>query len=369
MRMDTPLVTFAIPAFSRPQLLAEALASIAAQTLAVDYNVVICDDGGLEATREVAARFSAAPCTYHRNEPPPGGVSNWNRCLRMARGRWVMVLHEDDAIFPWFLELTVPRLRDGLAAVCMRTVQGPAIPALARPAGGPRIVEYRPAYFLKSSMTPFPGVLIRRDLALQLGGFDERQGPLADYDFWYRLACAGPVEVVQSVGAFYRVAPGQWTERAWDRMLRLTHLLRLRVAREQLSRRRKLGRWMARFFTYRTARSYFRRFPERPASLERTLRFRRIPLSGLPSGWVWAALRAQSRPRLPPFELIPPQKENDGRFSIAGAVFGPFWLFFRSYVLRRGFLDGFPGFYIASAIAFNEFVRYSRLWESKHKKA
>jgi hypothetical protein len=140
-------------------------------------------------------------------------------------------------------------------------------------------------------MTPFPGVLIRRDLALGLQGFDERWGPLADYEFWYRLACAGPVEVVRAVGAFYRVAPGQWTDGEWGRMLGLAHLLRLRIARDQFPAAPRRGRWFARFFTCRNGQSYARRFPERPASLQRALRFGRIPGAGLPSGWVWQALK------------------------------------------------------------------------------
>ena len=294
-RMDSPLITFAIPAYNRPRLLAEALSGIASQTRAVDYEVVICDDGGLDETRRLAAEFPGGRCTYHRNDPPLGGVGNWNRCIERARGRWVMVLHEDDALYPWYLDLVVPLLRDDLAAICTRTVQGAGLPARPRPGGRPRAKAYRPGYFLKSSMTPFPGVLVRRDLALRLRGFDEKQGPLADYDFWYRLACAGPVEVVRGVAAFYRVSPGQWTERTWGRMLQLSHLLRLRIAREQFPGRPRLGRWFARFFTYRNALSYARRFPERPASLRRTLRFRRIPLSGAPSGWVWAGLRALSK--------------------------------------------------------------------------
>ena len=181
--MDPPLVTFAIPAYNRPRLLAEALSGIAAQTLSVDYEVVICDDGGLEETRNLAAQFPGGRCAYFRNDPPLGGVGNWNRCLQMARGQWVTVLHEDDALYPWYLASVVPRLREDLAAVCTQTVQGPAQPNRSPPNGQPAIMAYPPAYFLKSSMTPFPGVLLRRELASKLNGFDERQGPLADYDF------------------------------------------------------------------------------------------------------------------------------------------------------------------------------------------
>ena len=56
------------------------------------------------------------------------------------------------------------------------------------------------------------------------------------------------------------------------------------------------------------------------------------------------------------------------RFSLPAAVFRPWWRFFRAYVLRRGFLDGFPGFYIAVATAFGSFVRYSRLYEAENRR-
>jgi hypothetical protein len=57
------------------------------------------------------------------------------------------------------------------------------------------------------------------------------------------------------------------------------------------------------------------------------------------------------------------QLERGRRWSAAEAVFRPWWRFFRAYVLRRGFLDGYPGYYIAKATAFAALVRYSRLYE------
>jgi glycosyltransferase involved in cell wall biosynthesis len=290
-REGAPLITFGIPAYNRPHLLAEALASIAAQTTAVDYEVVVCDDGQTDDNRRVVAQFPTARFSYHPNRPALGPVGNWNECLRHARGHWVMVLHEDDTLYPWYLAVVLPRLRADLAAVCTKTVQGAVAPALSAPTGPPGVWPYPPRNFLKSSMTPFPGVLVRRELARHLGGFDERAGPLADYEFWYRLACAGRVEMVRTVGAFYRVSAGQWTERAWVPMIRETHLLRLRIAREQFPASPRLGRWLARFFTYRNALSYAHRFAGRPAPLNRALRLGRIPFARLPSGWVWAALR------------------------------------------------------------------------------
>ena len=290
-----PLITFGIPAYNRPELLAQTLASIAAQTAAADYEVVVCDDGARPETEGTVAKFCPERFFYHRNATSLGPVGNWNECLRRARGRWVMILHEDDTLYPWYLQVVLPRLREGIAAVCTQVASGAAPPQRCAPAGSPKVRFYSPRYFIRNSMTPFPGVLFSRDLARGLGGFDERAGPLADYEFWYRLACAAPVEIVRSVAAFYRVAAGQWTERAWPEMLRRTHLLRLRIVREQCRRHPRLGRWTARFYTSRMARSFASRFPEKPADLARAHRLARIPLGWLPSGWVWKGLQLATR--------------------------------------------------------------------------
>jgi glycosyltransferase involved in cell wall biosynthesis len=293
--LDAPLITIAIPAYNRPALLAETLESIAAQSARVPLEVIVCDDGRMGETRELVARFPSEVFNYSPNPVTLGAVANWNHCLRTARGKWVMVLHEDDALYPWYFECVLPYLRSEAVAVCMKTSRGPVRPTTRSPKGAPAVIAYPPRYFLKSSMTPFPGVLIRRDLALRLGGFDPKWGPLADYEFWYRLACVGRIEVVRAVGAFYRVAPGQWTERIWGRMLGLAHLLRLKIAREQFPNSPKAARWLARFFTYGNARCYAARFPARPEILRRCLHLCQGPLAALPNGWVWQALKFASR--------------------------------------------------------------------------
>lgn len=57
------------------------------------------------------------------------------------------------------------------------------------------------------------------------------------------------------------------------------------------------------------------------------------------------------------------QLAEGARWSLADCLFRPCWRFFRAYILRLGFLDGFPGFWIATATAFFAFVRYSRKYE------
>jgi glycosyltransferase involved in cell wall biosynthesis len=59
------------------------------------------------------------------------------------------------------------------------------------------------------------------------------------------------------------------------------------------------------------------------------------------------------------------QKSEGAQWSLAATLFRPWWRFFRAYVFRRGFLDGFPGFWIAIGTAFFTFVRYSRKYEDE----
>ncbi|VVM05900.1 glycosyltransferase family 2 protein [Methylacidimicrobium tartarophylax] len=46
----------------------------------------------------------------------------------------------------------------------------------------------------------------------------------------------------------------------------------------------------------------------------------------------------------------------------------PLWRFLRGYVFRLGFLDGFPGLYIATVTALATFVRYAKLYEREFGK-
>jgi len=57
---------------------------------------------------------------------------------------------------------------------------------------------------------------------------------------------------------------------------------------------------------------------------------------------------------------------SNSRWSAISNITRPCWRFFRGYVLKRGFLDGFPGYWIAKGTAFSSFLRHSRLYENEH---
>lgn len=55
------------------------------------------------------------------------------------------------------------------------------------------------------------------------------------------------------------------------------------------------------------------------------------------------------------------------RFSPLKLVFRPLGKFFETYVYKRGFLDGLPGFIISVGAAYSIFLRQAKLWELEMK--
>jgi glycosyltransferase involved in cell wall biosynthesis len=55
--------------------------------------------------------------------------------------------------------------------------------------------------------------------------------------------------------------------------------------------------------------------------------------------------------------------KEGGRWRLTDALFRPMFRFFGFYVLKRGFLEGFAGFYVAVTAAMYVFLKYAKLWE------
>lgn len=80
------------------------------------------------------------------------------------------------------------------------------------------------------------------------------------------------------------------------------------------------------------------------------------------------------------FEDLSDQVDTNNRYSSLGAkqlarsgqnfswlrtLFKPAGKFFECYVVKRGFLDGAPGFFIAVSAAYSMFLKQAKLWEMR----
>ncbi len=62
------------------------------------------------------------------------------------------------------------------------------------------------------------------------------------------------------------------------------------------------------------------------------------------------------------------QRAGSERLGVFDLALRPLWRFVRAYVFRLGFLDGWPGYYIAFHTAFSTMVRYAKLREARSVK-
>lgn len=104
--IEKPWLTVIVPTYKRRDLLKEALDSILKWQWHVDFlwDVVVVDnepDDGVEnETEQLIRELDNDRILYYRNSENIRPGDNFNRCFLLARGEWVMMLHDDDLVFP-----------------------------------------------------------------------------------------------------------------------------------------------------------------------------------------------------------------------------------------------------------------------------
>jgi glycosyltransferase involved in cell wall biosynthesis len=101
--LDRPAVTVVIPTHDRAQLLQRAVRSALGQTFA-NLEVIVVDDASAEAAR--VETFDPRVRVI-RLDRPAGVCAARNLGLREARGRWVVVLDDDDELLPEMLRISL----------------------------------------------------------------------------------------------------------------------------------------------------------------------------------------------------------------------------------------------------------------------
>lgn len=99
--------SFLIPSKNRLELLAHAVESILRQDYE-DFEIVISDNASEQDYAGYVQRIGDQRIVYRRLPAPVPVTDNWNSALELARGDYVLMLGDDDALAPGFL----PRVAD-----------------------------------------------------------------------------------------------------------------------------------------------------------------------------------------------------------------------------------------------------------------
>jgi glycosyltransferase involved in cell wall biosynthesis len=215
--IDTPapLISIVIPTFDRLDLLKEAVESALFQRDFKDFEIIVVDNNDSSShTAKVEQLFDTyndSRLFYYHNEINIGMTGNWNRCIELARGEWISILHDDDILHPEFLYEISKVLNDNDLVVCGVIVGEKYDLSYADKnvmIKSP-IVPVRVVNLVLSNISPAPGIIFRKDKAIMLGGFNDAQYPCADYDFWIRFCLEFKAVRLKKSLAFYRISQNE----------------------------------------------------------------------------------------------------------------------------------------------------------------
>jgi LmbE family N-acetylglucosaminyl deacetylase/glycosyltransferase involved in cell wall biosynthesis len=194
---------------NRPELLKEALGSLAGQT-ARPEQVVIVNDGGATPKAIAGSFASSFEVTVDESDARQGRSAAANRGVAAARREFVAFLDDDDIFFPDHVERLVRAVRSGPepvvysdAVTAVYTRKGEVWEARTRTLQ--YSLDFDPEYLLLANYIPLHTLLLPRTLFEKVGGFDAGIEYSEDWDFLIRLSFETSFRHLRAVTCEYRI--------------------------------------------------------------------------------------------------------------------------------------------------------------------
>lgn len=200
------LFTVLMPAYNAQRYLAQAIESVLLQDLR-DFELLVLNDGSTDDTAKIAGRYARVDKRVHLlNRARQGQVASRNELLASSKTEIIAWADADDISLPHRFSLQYAALsqRPDLAALGTMMIvvdhDGRRVGMQRNPVGAERVVaelERRVALAQTSSM-------MRRQIAIDAGGFREAYAAAEDYDLLLRLGQLGSLDNLNVVGVHYR---------------------------------------------------------------------------------------------------------------------------------------------------------------------
>jgi glycosyltransferase involved in cell wall biosynthesis len=223
VKSESPKISVCIPTYRGEATIGAAIESVLAQSLA-DFELIVIDDGSPDGTRAIVEGFSDPRIVYLRNEINLGPQGNWNRCLKVAQGKYFKLLPHDDLIHPQCLERQAAVLDSDqgqrIAVVfSARDVLDPSGRVLTRrgyPGRSEGVIPgnavMRSCVRRGTNLLGEPGaVMFRKSLADRIGPFDATDPYVIDLDYWFRLLAHGDAHYLADTLASFRISRSSWS--------------------------------------------------------------------------------------------------------------------------------------------------------------
>jgi glycosyltransferase involved in cell wall biosynthesis len=190
--MSTPKVSVIVPTWNRASLLGTAIESVLTQGYR-DLEVVIVDDGSVDATESLVRRYQEADARVRYVAQEHRGISAaMNTGIRESRGRYIARIDSDDQWLPELLETEVAILEArpeiGLVYSKGRWAKSDLTPLTDAIGHAPHFPDDTLRSMLWGDPTCNITVVVRRECFDRAGLFDESLKASEDWDMWLRTS-------------------------------------------------------------------------------------------------------------------------------------------------------------------------------------
>jgi glycosyltransferase involved in cell wall biosynthesis len=208
--MKNPLVSICIPNYNYEIYIADSINSAINQTYP-NIEVIVVDNHSEDKSFEIISALGQENrIRTYRNDRNIGMVPNFNKCLTLSRGEFLVFLSADDLLHSDFVCQTIKMFRDdsvGMVAAHCDGIDNCGKISPLRPfyeESGIIPGQEHSRVFLMTGIY-FPSqVLLRRSVLDKVGGWNARFPIFFDWNMWFNVSRFSNIAYIKDTLAFYR---------------------------------------------------------------------------------------------------------------------------------------------------------------------
>ena len=221
--MEKPWVSVICTCFQHAPYVEEAMDSVLSQTYP-HVQLLVVDNASTDGSSEIISRFARKhpEIIFIQNKENRGICKAFNEAVTLTKGKYLIDLAADDLLLPNRIEDQVEAFEKLPENVAILYGNVEMIDAKGNHLGYSLPLEYEAPSgdvfpeLLEKHFLPSPSTLFRKDIFLQLGGYNEALS-FEDFDYWIRSGREYSFSFLQKVGTKKRVVPKSLSSRFYTR--------------------------------------------------------------------------------------------------------------------------------------------------------
>lgn len=186
-----PIVTVVISTYNRQDHVCRAMKSVLTQTFQ-DFELIVVNDHSADRTEEVIKSFNDPRIIYVCHGTNKGGSAARNTGIKLAKGRYIALLDDDDEWLPLKLEQQVRKMRESTSRIGLIYTGSQVYDEQKK-----RVLKINEPRYRGNVYQPLlsatilgsvSSALIKGECFDEVGLFDEGLSSCQDWDMWLRIA-------------------------------------------------------------------------------------------------------------------------------------------------------------------------------------